>query len=166
MNNQLTKLVLAASVASAPWLAQAQGTFETRSLTPETALAAATQALKVCREQGYQVAVAVTDRSGVPQVMLRDRFAGSHTPDAALGKAYTAASFKMDTSSLAKATQATEITSGIRHVNRILALGGGLPIESAGSLVGAIGVSGAPNGEADDACAQAGIDAILVDIEF
>jgi uncharacterized protein GlcG (DUF336 family) len=151
---------------AAPGVSLAQGTFETRSLTPETALAAASQALKTCRDQGYQVAVAVTDRSGVAQVVLRDRFAGAHTPDTAVRKAYTAASFKMDTNSLAQATQSTELSSGIRHVDRILALGGGLPIESAGSLIGAIGVSGAPNGEADQACAQAGIDAIVTDIEF
>lgn len=166
MNNRMLKAACAVTLLCAAWSSMAQGTFETRSLTPATALAAATHALKVCNEQGYQVAVAVTDRSGVPQVMLRDRFAGPHTPDTAIRKAYTAASFKMDTTGLAKATQASEVTSGIRHVDRILALGGGLPIESAGSLIGAIGVSGAPNGEADDACAQAGIDAILMDIEF
>lgn len=166
MNFRIIKPLAAAALAAAPFISAAEGTFETRSLTPETALAAASEALKVCRDQGYQIAVAVTDRSGVPQVLLRDRFAGAHTPDAALRKAYTAASFKMDTTSLAKATLATEVTSGIRHVDRVLALGGGLPIEAAGSLVGAIGVSGAPNAEADDACAQAGIDAILVDIEF
>lgn len=166
MNNQMIKAVCAATLAGASCAVLAQGTFETRSLTPETALAAASEALKVCNEQGYQVAVAVTDRSGVPQVMLRDRFAGPHTPETAIRKAYTAASFKTDTTSLAQLTQATEVTSGIRHVDRILALGGGLPIESAGSLIGAIGVSGAPSGQADDVCAQAGIDAILMDIEF
>ena len=166
MNNRMIKTACAATLACASWSVLAQGTFESRSLTPATALAAASEALKVCNEQGYQVAVAVTDRSGVPQVMLRDRFAGPHTPETAIRKAYTAASFKTDTTSLAKLTQATEVTSGIRHVDRILALGGGLPIESAGSLIGAIGVSGAPSGEADDVCAQAGIDAILMDIEF
>lgn len=166
MNNRMIKTACAVTLACASWPVLAQGTFESRSLTPQTALAAASEALKVCNEQGYQVAVAVTDRSGVPQVMLRDRFAGPHTPETAIRKAYTAASFKTDTTSLAKLTQATEVTSGIRHVDRILALGGGLPIESAGSLIGAIGVSGAPSGEADDVCAQAGIDAILMDIEF
>ena len=88
------------------------------------------------------------------------------TASNAIRKAYTAASFKMDTTSLAQATQATEAASGIRHLDRILALGGGLPIEAAGSLVGAIGVSGAPGGDADDECGKAGIDAILIDIEF
>lgn len=143
-----------------------EATFETRSLTPEAALTAAQAALKSCRDAGFQVAVAVTDRTGLPIVMLRDRFAGAHTPETATRKAYTAASFKMDTTSLGKASNAGEPTSGIRHVSQILALGGGLHIEAAGSLVGAIGVSGAPGGDADDACSQAGIDAIQDDLDF
>jgi uncharacterized protein GlcG (DUF336 family) len=56
--------------------------------------------------------------------------------------------------------------SGLRSNPRVLAIGGGLPIEGKGSLLGAIGVSGAPGGEADDACAAAGIKAIADAIEF
>jgi len=48
----------------------------------------------------------------------------------------------------------------------LAALGGGLPIEAAGALVGGIGVSGAPGGDLDQACAQAGIDAIQMDLDF
>jgi uncharacterized protein GlcG (DUF336 family) len=144
----------------------ANATFTTSTLTPETAFAAAQAALKSCRDSGYQVAVAVTDRTGVPIAILRDRYAGAHTPETATRKAYTAASFRMDTTSLAKATEAGEAASGIRQVSHILALGGGLPIEAAGSLVGAIGVSGAPGGDADDACGKAGIDAVQDDLDF
>lgn len=147
--------------------AQAQDvTFSTRTLTPEAALTAAQAALQSCRDSGYQAAIAVTDSAGTPIVVLRDRFAGAHTPETATRKAYTAASFRMDTTSLGEATRAGEPTSGIRQVNYVLALGGGLPIEAAGSLVGAIGVSGAPGAEADDACGQAGIDAIQDDLDF
>lgn len=147
--------------------AQAQDvTFSTRTLTPEAALTAAQAALQSCRDSGYQAAIAVTDSAGTPIVVLRDRFAGAHTPETATRKAYTAASFRMDTTSLGEATRAGEPTSGIRQVSYILALGGGLPIEAAGSLVGAIGVSGAPGAEADDACGQAGIDAIQDDLDF
>ena len=147
--------------------AQAQDvTFSTRTLTPEAALTAAQAALQSCRDSGYQAAIAVTDSAGTPIVVLRDRFAGAHTPETATRKAYTAASFRMDTTSLGEATRAGEPNSGIRQVNYVLALGGGLPIEAAGSLVGAIGVSGAPGAEADDACGQAGIDAIQDDLDF
>ncbi len=147
--------------------AQAQeATFTTRSLTVETALRAAQAALASCRKAGYQVGVAVTDRSGVLQVYLRDRFAGAHTVEVAARKAWTAASFRITTTALGVETQAGRPMSGLRQSPGILAIGGGLPIEAAGAVIAAIGVSGAPGGEADDACAKAGIDAIQMDIEL
>ena len=155
------------ALALAPIAAHAQqGVFETKSMTPETALNAARAALEHCRKAGYQVSVAVVDRSGIPQVMLRDRFAGAHTVRVAIDKAWTAASFKIATSALAKETQAGMPMSGLRSHPRVLAIAGAQPIEASGSLLGAIGVSGAPGGEADDACAAAGIKAIADAIEF
>lgn len=152
----------------APMAAQSQqATFETRSMTTETALSAARAALEHCRKAGYQATtVAVVDRSGVPQALLRDRFAGPHTVRVAIDKAWTAASFKIPTSALARETQAGMPMSGLRSHPRVLAIGGGLPIEGKGSLLGAIGVSGAPGGDADEACAAAGIKAIADAIEF
>jgi uncharacterized protein GlcG (DUF336 family) len=150
---------------SAPASAQ-EPTFQLRSLTPETALVAAKAALESCRKQGYQVAVAVVDRAGLTQVFLRDRFAGAHTVDVATNKAWTAASFRTSTLALAGETQAGRPMSGIRGTPRMLAAGGGVLIEGGGTSFGAIGVSGAPGGEADDACAKAGIKAISDAIEF
>lgn len=140
--------------------------FQTRTLTPEAALKAAQAALDACRKQGYQVAVAVTDRTGLLQVLLRDRYAGAHTVTVAADKAWTAASFKTSTLELARETLAGKPMSGIRHVPRFLAVGGGLTIEAGGALVGAIGVSGAPGGEADESCAKAGIKAIADALEL
>lgn len=142
------------------------GTFSTKSLTPETALVAARAALDKCRKDGYQVAVAVVDRSGLLQVLLRDRFAGAHTIDIAPNKAWTAVSFRIPTAALAVETQAGKPMSAIRSHPKVLAAGGGLSIEAAGSVVGGIGVSGAPGGEADEECAKAGIKAIADAIEF
>jgi uncharacterized protein GlcG (DUF336 family) len=133
-------------------------TFQALSL--ETAQALADAALDACRKAGFQIAVAVVDRSGVPQVVLRDRYAGAHTPDTATRKAWTAASFNTDTLALADTTQAGNAQSGVRNVTHALMIGGGVPIEVAGSLVGAVGVSGAPGGEQDDACARSGLAAI------
>ena len=146
--------------------ALAQPTFSVRVLTPETALKAAQAALKKCRDSGFQAAVAVVDRMGVVQVVLRDRFAGPHTPEMARAKAYTAVSFRTNTTALAEATQAGRPQSGIRHRPDVAAVGGGLMIEAGGSLLGGIGVSGAPGGKEDDACAAAGIEAIREDIEL
>lgn len=141
-------------------------TFATRSLTPETALLAARAALESCRKQGFQVAVAVTDRAGITQVLLRDRFAGPHTVEVATNKAWTAGSFRTTTTALATETQAGRPMSGLRAVPRFLAAGGGLVIEGGGNIFGGIGVSGAPGGDADDSCAAAGIKAISDAIEF
>jgi uncharacterized protein GlcG (DUF336 family) len=147
-------------------LALAQATFTVRVLTPETALKAAQAALKKCRDSGYQAAVAVVDRMGVVQVLLRDRFAGPHTPDTASAKAYTAVSFRTNTTELAEATQPGTPQSGTRHRPGVAAVGGGLMIEAGGSLLGGIGVSGAPGGREDDLCAAAGVEAIREDIEL
>ncbi len=150
-----------------PSLVSAQdATFSVKSLTPEVALTAAKAALEQCRQDGYQVAVAVVDRAGLVQVLLRDRFAGAHTVELAPNKAWTAASFRIPTAVLAVETQAGKPMSAIRGVPKVAALAGGLVIEAGGSVLGAIGVSGAPGGEADDACAKAGIKAIADAIEF
>ena len=141
-------------------------TFQIKTLTPETALVAAQAAMAACRAQGFQVGVAVVDRSGLTQVFLRDRFAGAHTVDVATNKAWTAASFRTSTLELATESQAGKPMSGIRSTPRMLAVGGGVVIEGGGSSFGAIGVSGAPGGDADDACAKAGIKAIADKIEF
>ncbi|TAK41467.1 MAG: heme-binding protein [Betaproteobacteria bacterium] len=159
-------LALLASVILAPSAHAEDVTVAFRNLAPETALTAAQAAIKKCRDSGWQVAVAVVDRSGVIQVMLRDRFAGPHTPRTASGKAWTAVSFRTATSELARLTQPGQPQSGVRHLPRVVALGGGLTIEAQGSIVGGIGVSGAPAGEADDTCARAGIDAIRDRIAF
>ena len=147
-------------------LAHAEGTFSVKVLTPETALKAAQAALAKCRASGYQATIAVVDRMGVVQVLLRDRFAGPHTPDMAIAKAYTAASFRTNTTELADATQPGRPQSGIRNRPGVAAVGGGVKIEAGGSLLGAIGVSGAPGGREDDSCAEAGIAAIREDIEL
>ncbi|HEX6298354.1 MAG TPA: heme-binding protein [Burkholderiales bacterium] len=158
--------LVALTLAAAAPLALAEASFSVRLLTPETALKAAQAALKKCRDSGFQVTIAVVDRMGVTQVLLRDRFAGPHTTDMAAAKAYTAVSFRTNTSELAAATQPGQPQSGIRHRPGVAAVGGGMMIEAGGSLLGAIGVSGAPGGREDDVCAAAGIAAIREDIEL
>lgn len=161
---RLLLIALAIGVSASAW-GQDEATFSSASLTPDSALKAAQAALKTCRDAGFNVAVAVV-RSGVTQVMLRDRFAGAHTPQTAMGKAWTAASFRSNTSELIAMTQPGTHSAGIRQLPGVVVLGGGMPIESKGSLVGSIGISGAPTGADDDRCAKAGIDAIRVSLEF
>lgn len=143
-----------------------EATYTQRLLTPETALKATLAALEDCRKRGFQVAVAVVDRAGVAQTMLRDRFAGPHTVNTAISKGYTAVSFRVDTLELSKQTQAGSPSSGVRAIPNVVVIGGGVLIQAGGTLLGAIGVSGAPGGDADEACAKAGIAAIRDDIEL
>jgi uncharacterized protein GlcG (DUF336 family) len=137
-----------------------------KSLAPGMALELAQAALTDCQKRGYQVAIAVVDRFGVTQMVLRDRYAGPHTPATASGKAWTAATFRSSTSSLFAISQPGMMQAGIRNLPGVVIIGGGLVVESGGSLVGAIGVSGAPGGDADEACAKAGIEAIQGKLDF
>lgn len=157
--------MIVACLFAAP--ARAQDALVTyRTMSPETALELASATLAGCRQRGFQVAVAVVDRFGVTQTMLRDRFAGPHTPQTAVGKAWTAVSFRTNTSDLVAATQPGSPQAGVRNLPRVVVLGGGVTVEAGGSLVGAVGVSGGPSGEADEACAKAGIEAIRGKLEF
>lgn len=169
MKKLLIPALMAAALILTPGIAKADeddGLFSSKSLTPETALAAVTAALEKCRAEGFQTAVVVVDRMGIVQAAIRDRYAGAHTPDTARRKAWTAASFRTNTTDMVDVTKAGEVQSGVRQVPGALMIGGGMIIEAAGSLVGAIGVSGAPSGEMDDLCASAGIQAIEDLISF
>ena len=160
----LLALSAVCALVSTPLCAQ-EATVTYKSLSPELALDAAKAALADCRTRGYQVSVAVVDRFGLPQVMLRDRFAGAHTPPTATGKAWTAISFRSSTNDLNAAAQAPAM-QGLRNLPNAVIIGGGVMIEAGGSLLGAIGVSGAPGGDADEACAKAGIAAIKDKLDF
>jgi len=166
MNSLRLTVATALIIASNSALPAEEGLVTYKSLTPELALDLARAALGSCRARGYQVAVAVVDRSGVTQVMLRDRFAGPHTPSTATGKAWTAVSFKTSTTELNAISQPGMMQWGIRDLAGVVIIAGGLVVEAGGSLVAAVGVSGAPGGEADEACARAGIDAVRDRLEF
>ena len=158
------------SLSSAPHAEQeALHTF--RSLSVEQASHAAWEALRDCRKRGYSVAVAVVDRGGNTQALLRDRYAGPHTVETAIRKAWTANSFRQTTADLAGMLQEGRIPNQVQHNPGALLVGGGLLIEAKGQIIGGIGVSGAPPGKSerdsiDGACAQVGLAAIQAALEF
>ncbi|MDH5288101.1 MAG: heme-binding protein [Betaproteobacteria bacterium] len=136
------------------------------SLTTDAALKAAQAALARCDKDGYTATVAVVDRGGNALAVLRNGLAGPHTVPTAIGKAATALSFRTDTTELATMTPPASPASGIRHLPNVVVVGGGVMIRAKGSLVGAIGVSGAPTQAADDVCAKAGVAAISDALEL
>jgi uncharacterized protein GlcG (DUF336 family) len=122
---------------------------------------AAAAAVEKCKQDGHKVSAAVVDRAGVLKVLLRADGAGPHTTDSSTKKAYTAVSLRRPTTELSELLAKVPALQGLREMNeKVLILGGGLPIELAGEVVGGIGVGGAPGVQLDDACAQAGLDSI------
>ena len=73
-------------------------------------------------------------------------------------KAYTAFTTRKPTAEMAKRSEPG--LSGFLLLDKISPMEGGLPIFAGKELVGAVGISGAPGGEKDSACAQDGIDKI------
>jgi uncharacterized protein GlcG (DUF336 family) len=157
-------------------------------LTLDSALRAAQAALASCRAAGVQAAVAVVDRDGLPQVMLRDTLAPELAARVAQAKAYTSASFDAPSGALesperpqgraapSPPPEGVEPSWGgpaiareraaLAHMPGLLFSGGGLPIDAAGQRYGAIGVSGSPSADLDQRCARAGIDAIVPELEM
>ncbi|MGA7800757.1 MAG: heme-binding protein [Gammaproteobacteria bacterium] len=162
-------LVLMAAVVSGPASAQSEHStgqpllISVKRMSLETALRVAQAALKECRHEGLQVGVTVVDRSGQPQVVLRDVLAPVLTLTVSRQKAYTAVSFNSPTSAL---ESRFTTPNSVGKVPGLVFSAGGVPIEAGGMLLGAVGVSGAPQGTTDEKCARAGVDAVKADLEM
>ncbi|GAB6042276.1 GlcG/HbpS family heme-binding protein [Endothiovibrio diazotrophicus] len=152
-----------AVVAGTPAQAEERMVVSIQRMTMETALAIAKGAIEACRAKGIQIGVTVVDRGGNPQVMLRDVLAPDLTIDISRKKAYTAMSFMAATSALVGRFPGSY---GVGKHEPLLVSAGGLPVQAGGVFLGGVGVSGAPGGEIDEACAQAGIDAVAADLEM
>jgi len=142
-----------------------------KSLSLEMANKAAIEAIKDCRKRGFSIAVAVVDRGGNLQTLMRDRFAGPHTIETATRKAWTANSFRQSTDTLAQLLKENKIPNQIQHNPGALLVGGGQLIQAQGQTIGGIGVSGAPPGQSesqsiDSLCAKAGIKSVQDELEF
>jgi len=140
---------------------EAAPTVSVKRLTMETAAKIARAAVDACREKGIQIGVTVVDRDGLEQVVLRDTLAPRITLSISRQKAFTAASFGVPTSQL-KARADTPIG----RIDGLVMHPGGVPIQAGGHLLGAVGVSGSPQGETDEECAQAGLGAVMEDLEM
>jgi len=118
--------------------------------------------IDACRKQNVNVAVTIVDRGGHPQIVLRDTLAMDLTLPISRQKAYTAMSFNSPTSQLQGRFPGSY---SVPKVDGVIIAAGGLPITGGGSIIGGVGVSGAPSGETDESCAKAGLDAIKFELE-
>lgn len=159
-------IAAAMGIAAALPARAAEGIVTYKSLAPDAAFTVAKTALEKCRKDGYQVAVVVLDRFGAPLASLRDRFTPVAALDIAKGKAWTAVTFTRDTSEFVKAMKDGTIGAGLASQPNVTPLVGGMVIQSAGSLLGGVGVAGAPGGDLDEACAKAGMAAIQDQLDF
>jgi uncharacterized protein GlcG (DUF336 family) len=155
-------MIATAFVMLMPYTVPASDELPKESVLPLSLAGKAIQAsLDACKKDGYKVSASVVDRAGVLRAMVRADGAGPHTVDSSRKKAYTAASLRRSTTELAELINKVPTLQALRDMNdQVLVLGGGLPIEIGGEVVGGIGVGGAPGAHLDDACAQAGLDAI------
>ena len=137
--------------------AHAQGLLQTHRISADLANQAVAAAVAKCAGQGYAETAALVDADGVQQAVLRGDHAGAHTLDSAFAKAYTAASFKTDTTALVERSKTVPVLANLFKLPHMLLLGGGIVIKLGDEVVGAIGAGGAPGGDLDDACAKAGL---------
>lgn len=133
----------------------------TNRIPAELASQAAAEVVASCAKQGYNETAVVVDADGVRQALLRGDRAGSHTLDSAFDKAYTAASFKADTSALFERSKTVPGFANLfTQLPHLILFGGGIVIKKGDEVVGAIGASGAPGANLDDGCARAGLEKI------
>lgn len=136
-------------------------TVQIQRLSAEAAIAVAQGAMMECRKQGYQATATVVDKNGIIQAVARDTLAPPISIPLSKAKAFTAVNFSADTSSME-----SRQNTGIGTYDGILMSAGGAIINVGGTIYGAVGVSGAPSGKTDEACAKAGIAAIAEELEM
>jgi uncharacterized protein GlcG (DUF336 family) len=130
-----------------------------KSLSAGMAMTMAQTALETCTKQGYHVSVHVLGRNGEVLIAVRGDGAPPHTMENSQRKAYTARTFRIPSGEFAQRVKDNP-TLGAVHLTGIIAAQGALPIRAGDEVIGAVGVSGAPGGEKDEACAKAGIDKV------
>jgi len=158
----MRRLVLLLALVAIP--ATAKDVIQLRTVSLELARDLAQAAVEACREQGYQVSAVVVNRAGDPQVVLRDSLAARHTIQIAQEKAEAVILSGVASAEFRRNRQ--DIRMEMNHVRGILVLEGGVPISAGGSLVGALGVSGAPGGDKDEQCALAALKKLNERLEF
>jgi uncharacterized protein GlcG (DUF336 family) len=154
-SNHLAAIGLVSALAS-PASAQL---LNEKSLSASMALTIAQTALETCTKEGYHVSVHVLGRDGEVLVALRGDGAPPHTMENSQKKAYTARTFRIPSGEFAQRVKDNP-TSGALHLTGIVAAQGALPIKVGDEVIGAVGVSGAPGGEKDEACSKAGLDKV------
>ncbi len=134
-----------------------------KDLSVTTAVMIAQTAVQTCKAQGYNVSAHVLGRSGEVLVAMRGDDTGPHTLENSFKKAWTARAQRAPSVNFANAVK-NNPTVGAIHLSNMVPAQGGLPIMVGEDVIGAVGVSGAPGGDKDEACAKAGLDKVAADM--
>jgi len=148
--------LLIGCISSAPASAQL---LSHKDLTAAMAITIAQTAIEVCKTNGYSVSATVVGRNGEILVQVRGDNTGPHTIENSFRKAYTARTFRSPSGALVDRLKA-DPTLGLIHLTNVIANQGALPIKVGEEVIGAVGASGAPGGEKDEACVKAGIEKV------
>ena len=142
----------------------ANDTFSIKNIGLDLANDLAAEAVNACRKKGYQVSAVVVDRNGLLRVAMRDDLAPRFTLQISEEKANLAV--MAGTSSADFRKRRDDIRAEMNHLDGIIVMEGALEIIAGGARLGAIGVSGAPGGDIDQACAQQALDKYAERLEF
>jgi uncharacterized protein GlcG (DUF336 family) len=155
---------LLALIATTINAAHANDAYSIKNIGLDLANDLAQAAVAECRKRGYQVSAVVVDRNGLLRVALRDDLAPRFTLQISEEKANLAV--MAGTSSADFRNRRDDIRAEMNHLDGIIVMEGALEIIAGGARLGAIGVSGAPGGDIDQACAQHALDKYADRLEF
>ena len=165
MKKRLTlKIVISALIVHLGFAAQAADVVTDTSIGMELARDIANETIMACRDDGYHVSAVVVDRHGLLRAALRDDLASRFTLEIAERKANMTVMAWTDSSQFKKAR--ADIRQELNHIDGLIVMDGGIKIVSGGFNIGAVGVSGAPGGDKDAACAKKALQKLNERIEF
>lgn len=153
-------LALAFVAGAVPTGVLSEGTVNRPQLSAALANELVGNTVAICAKQGYKVWAVVVNLDGVRQALLRGDGAPIHSQDNAFYKAYSAASITLgrnegSTKEVAdRMAKAAPSTVPFTQLPNVTYGQGGVTIKAGGQAIGAIGVSGAPGGQFDEACAR------------
>lgn len=135
-----------------------------KSIGMELARDIANEAIQACRKDGYHISVVVVDRHGLMRAALRDDLAARFTLEIAERKANMTVMAWTDSGNFKKARE--DIRQELNHIDGLVVMEGGIKIVASGFNLGAVGVSGAPGGDKDAACAKKALSKLDERIQF
>lgn len=151
----MTRSSLAALLCSFALVSVANGAvLNEGNLSTADAQKLASATVAACSAKGYNVSASVVDRAGLLKAFARADNAGPHTVEASRAKAFTSASAKAPTLAIMENAQKNPGAANLSDIPGFLLLGGGVPVKAGDTVIGAIGVAGAPGGHLDAQCAD------------